>query len=238
MNSRNPAAVLFNVSGSAVGVPGNPLQVSGSVAVYTQGAQLVSGTVTASVTGTVNLNRGNTTAVPLFVSGSVGIGGPIDLARGNVVGTPVFISGSVGIGTRVTVVGSVNTHTQGAQNVSGSVAVYTQGAQLVSGTVFVTTTGSFPVTLPTSTASSTSNVTATGSATTLLAANSNRKGATIYNDSNKNLYVKLGSGASTTSFTVKMVKGAYYEVPFNYRGIITGIWDTSPSGVARVTEVT
>lgn len=83
----------------------------------------------------------------------------------------------------------------------------------------------------TSVAASTSNV-------TLLAANSNRLGASVYNDSNKDLYLKLGATASTSSFTVKVRRGAFYEVAFNYAGIIDGIWDSGVSGSARVTENT
>jgi hypothetical protein len=83
-----------------------------------------------------------------------------------------------------------------------------------------------------------SSVNDTNSNTTLLASNANRLGATIYNDSTVALYVKLGATASTTSFTVKMSAGAYYEVPFNYTGIIDGIWASDASGAARITELT
>jgi hypothetical protein len=82
-----------------------------------------------------------------------------------------------------------------------------------------------------------SNVSGSASSVTLLASNANRKGATIVNDSSAILYVKFGSTASTTSYTVRMVSNAYYEVPFNYSGIITGIW-ASATGAARVTEIT
>jgi hypothetical protein len=74
------------------------------------------------------------------------------------------------------------------------------------------------------------------SSTTLLALNTNRLGATIHNDSAVALYVKLGSTASTTSFTIKMAADSYYEVPFNYTGVIDGIW-ASATGAARVTEL-
>ena len=51
------------------------------------------------------------------------------------------------------------------------------------------------------------------------------------------LYVKFGTTASATSYTVKMVADAYYEVPFGYTGRIDGIW-ASANGNARVTEMT
>lgn len=81
----------------------------------------------------------------------------------------------------------------------------------------------------TSVASSASNV-------TLLASNANRKGATIFNDSTQILYVKLGATASTSSYTVEVQSDGYYEVPFNYTGIIDGIW-ASANGNARITEI-
>jgi hypothetical protein len=82
----------------------------------------------------------------------------------------------------------------------------------------------------------TSNVASSASSTTLLSANADRLGAMILNDSDEILYVKLGATASTTSFTVKMESQTYYEVPFDYTGIIDGIW-AAADGFARVTEV-
>ena len=78
----------------------------------------------------------------------------------------------------------------------------------------------------------------TASSTTLLASNAARLGATIYNDSTVDLYLKLGTTASLISFTVKMVAGSYFECPFGYTGIIDGIWASDASGAARITELT
>lgn len=83
-----------------------------------------------------------------------------------------------------------------------------------------------------------SSVNDSASNVTVLASNANRLGATVFNDSDQALYLKLGATASTTSFTVKMAAGSYYEVPFNYTGIIDGIWAADSTGAARVTEVT
>lgn len=83
----------------------------------------------------------------------------------------------------------------------------------------------------------TTSVAASATNVTLLAANANRLGATVYNDSSVNLFLKLGATASTTSFTVKLAAAGYYEVPFNYTGIIDGLWD-SATGSARLTELT
>ena len=87
------------------------------------------------------------------------------------------------------------------------------------------------------TTATTSNVAGSAASVTLLVSNSLRKGFTIHNDSSANLYVKFGATASLTSFTVKMVSQAYFEVPFDYTGRVDGIWD-SATGAARVTEIT
>jgi hypothetical protein len=72
--------------------------------------------------------------------------------------------------------------------------------------------------------------------TALLQSNINRTGVTIYNDSTANLYLKLAGGTvSINNFTVKIRPDGYYEVPFNYSGIILGIWD-AVNGFARITE--
>lgn len=99
----------------------------------------------------------------------------------------------------------------------------------VTGTV--TTTGAKPST------SALANVATSTTSATLLAANANRLGAMIHNDSTRNLYVKFGTTASNTSFTVLMPANSYYEVPFGYTGRIDGIL-ASQSGTARVTELT
>ncbi len=70
----------------------------------------------------------------------------------------------------------------------------------------------------------------------LLAGNAARKGATVYNQGGGTLYLSLGTtAASLTSYTVQIVPGAYYEVPFKYTGAIHGIM--SAAGTARVSEL-
>jgi hypothetical protein len=90
-------------------------------------------------------------------------------------------------------------------------------------------------------AASTATVTSvndTASSTTLLALNTSRFGATIFNDSTSDLYVKLGTTASTSSFTIKLSQDDYYEVPNGYTGRIDGVWSSDASGAARITELT
>jgi hypothetical protein len=80
------------------------------------------------------------------------------------------------------------------------------------------------------------NVVAAAADTVLLAASATRVGAAVWNDSTAILYLKMGSGASATSCTVKVAADGYYEVPFWYRGALHGYW-TSATGTARVTSV-
>lgn len=75
---------------------------------------------------------------------------------------------------------------------------------------------------------------------TILAANTNRKGAIITNDSTALLYIGLGlATATTTNYTTTLNTDGTYVVPDAYTGIIVGIWATAPgTGGARVTELT
>ncbi len=72
---------------------------------------------------------------------------------------------------------------------------------------------------------------------TVLAANSSRLGATIYNESGGACRIKLGATASATSYTMIIAINGYYEVPYGYTGIITGI-AVSGTAVLRITELT
>ena len=71
---------------------------------------------------------------------------------------------------------------------------------------------------------------------TIATASTGRLGCTIFNTGPGNLHVLLGTGtASTSVFTVRLSAGDYYEVPFNYTGLIGGIFATA--GTAEVTQV-
>lgn len=76
---------------------------------------------------------------------------------------------------------------------------------------------------------------ATGN-TNILVLNASRKGGTIFNDSSAIMYVKLGTTASTTSYSAQLVSNAYYEIPFGYIGNIDAVW-VSATGNARITEL-
>jgi hypothetical protein len=74
---------------------------------------------------------------------------------------------------------------------------------------------------------------------TALAVNASRKGFFAYNATNKRVLIKLGSGASTTSYSFPLAAGGLYERELtNYRGIITAIWDSPAAGDLLMTELT
>lgn len=86
----------------------------------------------------------------------------------------------------------------------------------------------------------TSQVNDSASSVTILASNSSRLGATVYNDSSALLYLRLSAGTATsTDYSARVYPNGYFEVPANYTGAIVGIWATDPNdGAARVTEFT
>ena len=71
---------------------------------------------------------------------------------------------------------------------------------------------------------------------TIATASTGRLGCTIFNSGPGNLHVILGTAtASTSVFTTRLSAGDYYEIPFNYTGLIGGIFATA--GTAEVTTL-
>lgn len=86
------------------------------------------------------------------------------------------------------------------------------------------------------TTATTASVNSSASNVTVFAAQPTASGRTIYNDSTAVLYLKFGATASTTSYTVQLAAGQYYEFPQPlYAGQVDGIW-ASANGAARVTS--
>lgn len=81
------------------------------------------------------------------------------------------------------------------------------------------------------------NVAASTDSQTLLTALESRKGAIIFNDSSAVLYMKFGTGASSTSHTYAIPAGLAYEFAGDepYDGIVTGAW-ASATGTGRCTQ--
>lgn len=67
-----------------------------------------------------------------------------------------------------------------------------------------------------------------------------RRSLLIFNDSTEDLYIKYGSGVTTTSFTLKIPQNWYARMPWGgvYQGAIWGVWaDADIGGLAQVTEL-
>lgn len=94
-------------------------------------------------------------------------------------------------------------------------------------------------TAPTRPANSTvSSVAVSTVVVTLAAANASREGLILYNESAQTVFVKLGSGATTTSYTVQLSRNSVFELGFPaYTGVVTGITAASSSTVLA-TEIT
>lgn len=81
------------------------------------------------------------------------------------------------------------------------------------------------------------NVAGSATSVALFAATAGARTRSVYNDSAATLYLKYGATASTTSYTVQIPAGGYFEFPQPcYAGAVDGIW-SSATGAARCTEV-
>ncbi len=100
--------------------------------------------------------------------------------------------------------------------------------------------GTLTTKVATVTTPTTGNVSASTTSATIFALNSNARARAVYNDDpNSNLYLLFGStAASSTSFSVKVGPAQLFEFPPPlYVGQVTGVWDGSPIGAARKTEI-
>ncbi len=129
--------------------------------------------------------------------------------------------------------GSFATIIDGALKVGATITVPVGGLEVKATTGGIETK---PVAISTPTLSS---VASSATNVAILAANANRRGAIIVNDSTSILYLKFGATASTTSYSVKLNAGETYKIDAQllYTGLIHGIW-SSANGNAYVTELT
>jgi hypothetical protein len=74
---------------------------------------------------------------------------------------------------------------------------------------------------------------------TVLAANTARRGASIFNGSTSIVFLRLSAtAASSTVYTTKLQPDDLYEVPGYYNGAITGILNTGTTTLVQVTQIT
>jgi len=186
--------------------------------------------------GRLNVNTtipGTITVVGNNASGTTATANPVLMAGADVSG---FVRGMLMDSSGRQIVVGTTLSGSTAANAAPVIVAGTDVTGFVR-TLRTDTAGAVSVTPAASTTGTQSSVAASATNVTILAANSARKGATIFNDGNKTLSIKLGATASSTSFSAQITARGYYEVPFGYTGIIDGIWDTA-NGSARVTELT
>ena len=166
-------------------------------------------------------------------------------------GGSITVDGTVTIGTALPAgtnnIGDVDVLTlpsvtlaSQANPFSSAIPVSDNGGSItVDGTVAATQSGTWSVATATYSSSAVSSVTSAATNTVLLASNASRRQAVLYNDCDKAVYVKLGATASSTSFSYRLQPNQTLELPTPvYTGAIDGIWDSSPTGSMRVTEIT
>ncbi len=186
-------------------------------------------------------SQGNpfTSAIPISDNaGSITVDGTVAAAQSgtwnitNVSGTISLPSGAATESTLSALNGKVTSCNTGAVTVSTALPAGTNNI----GDVDI---ASLPaVVAATYSTSTVTSVTSAATSTSILATNANRRMAILVNDSDKNAYVKLGATASTTSFSYKLTPGQTLELPIPlYTGAIDAIWESSPTGSMRVTEL-
>ncbi len=214
---------LFDESGSALALPN-----SASIDLLNQPGALVAGVYGVSSSAVTRLIKVGPNG-EVFVTGSLDAN--VTLDNGSSLGDPLYVSGTVHVD---------NTQFQvtfpSPQPITGSVTISSPTPLPVTGSVEITTVvQTTPVAVPNS---SVVLVPISLSSVTLASANAARKAAYVYNTSNKHLLVKLGTTATTGSFTHKVFADAGWEIPGHYTGIITGVWPSGSNGNAMVTELT
>ena len=99
------------------------------------------------------------------------------------------------------------------------------------------TSGGTEVNFADATAGAMTQVASSATAVTILAANTSRKFATVFNDSTQVLYLGVSATDPTSSlYSVKVAAGGFVRIS-EYTGAIKGIW-ASANGAAQVTENT
>ena len=181
-----------------------------------------------------------TSAIPISDNaGSITVDGTVAATQSgtwnitNVSGTISLPTGAATESTLSTLNGKVTACNTGAVTISTALPAGTNNI----GDVDVLTLPD--VALKNYSTSAVTSVVSAATSTSILASNVNRRMAIMVNDTDRNTYVKLGATASTTSFSYKLSPGQILELPIPiYTGAIDAIWDASPTGSMRVTEIT
>lgn len=230
MSFESPVSVLYNSEGleialsqsqviSASAQPGLVIAGSGSdgrayfFRVSNDGSLFITGAIQTSAVATQSV----------FVAGyAANITGSFKLDA-----WATTVTGAVGVtGWLPTVTGNVKLDGWGT-GVTGAVSLVPSASVIVGGFALAATASTREIGASTTTVSA-----AQASLTnfTLLNANPNRRGATFFKEGSNICYLKLGSTATATSYTVKLSNNGYYELPEYYSGRIDIIFSTATAG--------
>jgi hypothetical protein len=177
------------------------------------GSITVDGTVAATQSGTWNINS---------ISGTVSLP-----------------TGAATESTLSTLDGKVTACNTGAVTLASQANPFTSALPISDDGGSITVDGTVTAEAETVSISSVTSATASASSVTVLASNANRKLAVFVNDADKIAYVKLGATASTTSYSYKLQPNSTLELAQPvYTGVVDAIWESSPTGAMRVTELT
>jgi hypothetical protein len=217
-------------------VTANNASVSATGAAVPSSATFIGGSVT---TAAPSYTTGNISALSLTTTG---------LLRVDSSGTTQPVSGTItanigttnGLALDATLTGGTATSRITDGTNTATVKAASTAAVATDKALVVALSPNNPITVTVS-KSSTSAVTSVVSAavtTSILASNTNRLIGSIFNASNKIMYVKYGATASLTSYSIALYPNSYLEIPSDYTGAIDAIWQASPTGNALVTEFT
>jgi hypothetical protein len=213
-----------------VGVSGTVAISSGVITAHTDGL--------VGVTGAVAITSGVITSItnPVYVTSA--FGSPVYVSSTS--GNPLNSVGLHGVTGTIAVSSGVIT-AQGLVGVTGAVAITSGVITSITNPVVVTSTFASPVyvtstiTSPiniagsvTSTPQFAGNATLTqipvsASSTPLALANTNRRGATLFNVGTSPVFVALGATPTTSIHGFKIPSGSYVEIPFSWTGSINAI---------------
>lgn len=211
MTINNPATILYDVNGNALGNSGNPLYMSGSVGISAPVA-ISNFPAVQQVTGSLGVTIANFPTVQPTLVTNLNVD---PQQRLRMVG-PILSGSAADVTAAPVVIAGVDTN-----NIIRTLLTDPTGKQIV---------------FQKSTTPTVTSVAASATSVMLLAANASRQGATVFNDGNSTIYVKLGAAAATTSYTVKVTSQGYYELPYGYTGEVDALW-ANANGSARITEL-
>lgn len=197
---------------------------------------LIQGAVT---TAAPTYTTGTTNPLSLDVSGSLRVVVAEALPAGsNNIGSITNVTGTVSLPTGASTSALQTTANTTLATISGQLPPALGPQASGSSLSVVQATGTtFSVTSDVSTTGTLSSVSLTTSSQVFLAANANRKGFIIYNDSLNMVFLAFAATASTTAFSTKIQAQGAFDSDIDYTGVISGI-ASSASGAVRITEFT